>query len=182
MAAIARAETDLRAILHAHIYGADAEDLSAVVGRLLRERKLTLAVAESCTGGLLGRRITDVGGSSDYFVGGVIAYANRVKETLLAVDPSLITEHGAVSEPVVRAMAEGARHLHGTDVSIAVTGIAGPGGGTPDKPVGTVWLAVSIGDATRTRRSVFPGDREEIRERAAQGALALLWKQLTPLT
>jgi nicotinamide-nucleotide amidase len=177
-AAIAAAETRIRSALQSHIYGADDDDLAAVVGELLRAQGLTVAVAESCTGGLVGKRLTDAAGSSDYFLGGIIAYANQVKHELLGVSINTLREHGAVSEAVAREMAAGARRQTGASAAIAITGVAGPGGGTPDKPVGTVWIAASLNQATETRRSVWGGDREEIRERAAQAGLALLWKLL----
>jgi nicotinamide-nucleotide amidase len=161
-------------------YGEDGADLAAVVLDACRARHLHLGVAESCTGGLLGARITAVPGSSDVFVGGVIAYANEIKEQLLDVVPSELQAFGAVSEPVALAMARGVRARTGADVGVAITGIAGPAGGSPDKPVGTVWLAVSgppsateESDST-TRRSVFGGDRDEIRRRAAQAALDMV--------
>jgi nicotinamide-nucleotide amidase len=153
-------------------YGDDDADLAAVVLTALAGR--TLAVAESCTGGLLGGRITAVPGASHTFVGGIVAYDNTVKTDLLGVPAATIAEHGAVSEPVVLAMADGARRRFDADAALAVTGIAGPEGGTTDKPVGTVWVAARIGDQARAVRRVLPGDRREIRERAAQAALDLL--------
>jgi nicotinamide-nucleotide amidase len=137
-----------------------------------------VAVAESCTGGLLGGRITDVPGSSDVFEGGVIAYANAVKLRELGVPQSVLDAQGAVSEPVACAMAEAARTRFGTDYGIGVTGIAGPGGGTPEKPVGLVWFALAGPEGTTAHRSIFPGSREEIRARAAQTGLYLLFRRL----
>jgi PncC family amidohydrolase len=131
-------------------------------------------VGESCTGGLIAGRITAVPGASDVFVGGVVAYANGVKTDLLEVPAATLEAHGAVSEEAVRAMAEGVQRRFAAEAGLAVTGIAGPGGGTPDKPVGTVWLAARLGSATRAVKRVFPGDRGEIRGRAAQAALDLL--------
>ncbi len=159
----------LRARLEDHYYGQDGADLAAVVLDLLHGRHL--AVGESCTGGLIAGRITAVPGASEVFVGGVVAYANGVKHDLLGVPAALLDAHGAVSEEVVRAMAEGVQQRFESDAAIAVTGIAGPGGGTPDKPVGTVWLAARLGSDTRAVKRVFPGERGEIRARAAQAAL-----------
>jgi nicotinamide-nucleotide amidase len=153
-------------------YGEDDADLAAVVLTALAGR--TLAVAESCTGGLLGGRITAVPGASHTFLGGIVAYDNTVKTDLLGVPAATIAEHGAVSEPVVLAMTDGARRRFNADAALAVTGIAGPDGGTTDKPVGTVWVAARVGDQARAVRRVLPGDRREIRERAAQAALDLL--------
>jgi nicotinamide-nucleotide amidase len=161
-----------------HTYGEDERDLAAVVLQLARERGLRLGVAESCTGGLVGTRLTETPGSSDVFEGGVVCYSNRLKTELLGVPPTLIAEHGAVSEPVVRAMAEGARERLGVDLTAAVTGVAGPGGGTPEKPVGTVWIGVADVNGSTARHTVFAGSRREIRGRAAQTALFLLKRRL----
>jgi nicotinamide-nucleotide amidase len=161
-----------------HVYGEGDAELAEVVLDRMRTLGLTLGVAESCTGGLVGGRLTDVAGSSDVFAGGVIAYDNQVKITALGVLPELLAEHGAVSEPVVRAMAEGAVARLGTDAAIAVTGIAGPGGGSEEKPVGTVWLGVALGDEVETKHSLLFGNRAEIRARAVQLALFLLYRRL----
>jgi nicotinamide-nucleotide amidase len=155
-------------------YGTDDADLAAVVLDRARRRGLRVAAAESCTGGMVGARLTAVPGSSDVFVGGVVCYDNRLKSELLGVDPALIAAHGAVSAEVAAAMASGARERLGVDLAVSVTGIAGPGGGTDDKPIGTVWLGIAGPEAVETARSVFGGGREEIRARAAQGALRLL--------
>jgi nicotinamide-nucleotide amidase len=168
------AVTKLRATLGAVAYGEERADLAAVVLDQLRSRRATLAVAESCTGGMLGARLTAVPGASDVFLGGEVAYADAVKTARLAVPAELITAHGAVSEAVVRAMASGARRAYGADAAIAITGIAGPSGGTPEKPVGTVWLAAALPERDRVARVVLGGEREEIRARAAQAALNLL--------
>ncbi|HUP42628.1 MAG TPA: CinA family nicotinamide mononucleotide deamidase-related protein [Thermoanaerobaculia bacterium] len=155
------------------------ESLEAVVGRLLSERRLTLASAESCTGGLVAERLTRVPGSSGYFVGGVVAYGDALKTALLGVPAALISEHGAVSEPVARAMAEGARRALGSDWALAVTGIAGPGGGSDEKPVGTVELAwAGPGGATDHRRVRFLGARERVRALSAQAVLEGLRRRL----
>lgn len=131
------------------VFGHGNQTISEVVGEMLKSRGAMLALAESCTGGRIGNIITSQPGSSAYFAGGVVAYANDIKVNLLGVDPSLIEQHGAVSEPVVKAMAEGVIKLTGARYSIATSGIAGPGGGTPEKPVGTIWLAVSDGETTQ---------------------------------
>lgn len=164
----------LRREFGARCYGQDTDDLAGVVLDLLRRRGLRLAVAESCTGGMLGERITAIAGSSDVFVGGVIAYADDVKAALLDVPRATLETHGAVSEATVRAMAEGATRRFGVECALAVTGIAGPGGGTPEKPVGTVWLAARRGGETRALGRKFLGERDEIRARSAQAALDLL--------
>jgi len=163
-----------------HAYGVDDVDLASVVLEQLRRAspRHRLAVAESCTGGLVGARITAIPGASDTFMGGVVAYADVVKTTALQVPMDTLAAHGAVSEETVRAMAEGAQRLFAVDTSIAVTGIAGPGGGTPEKPVGTVWLAARVHDRVRAIKRVYPGDRDEVRARAAQGALDLLRREL----
>ncbi|HEV2670756.1 MAG TPA: competence/damage-inducible protein A [Gemmatimonadales bacterium] len=171
---LAAAAAQLRARAGEPVYGEDRTDLAATVLELLRARKSRLAVAESCTGGLLGGRITAVPGSSDVFVGGVVAYDDAVKRELLGVPATLLQQYGAVSEEVVSAMAAGAQARFGVDAALAVTGIAGPGGGTEEKPVGTVWLAARLGSDVRALQRVFPGDRSEIRARSAQAVLDLL--------
>ena len=133
-----------------------------------------MSVAESCTGGLVSSRLTDVPGSSAYVERGVVCYSNRAKVELAGVPEALIEAHGAVSEPVALAMVKGIRARAGTDVGIGVTGIAGPGGGSPEKPVGTVVLAASSGDQTRVRTVRLFGDREQIKFQAAQGALNMV--------
>lgn len=174
-----RAGERLARVFPGHLYGTGDDDLAAVLLAELRRRRLTLAVAESCTGGLVGGRITSVPGASDVFVGGVIAYANPVKEALLGVPAELIAEHGAVSEPVVRAMAEGAARRTGASTALAVTGIAGPSGGTPEKPVGTVWFGFSVQGRLDAVRAGIPGARPDIQARSAQAALLGLWRRLT---
>lgn len=171
---LARAVAQLMAVCGSHVYGEDDDDLAAVVLERLRARGTRLATAESCTGGLLGARITAIAGSSDVYVGGVVAYDDAVKVRELGVPDELLAGHGAVSEEVAHAMAEGVRVRFDTEVGISITGIAGPGGGTPEKPVGTVWIAVAIGDEVRTVGRKFVGDREEIRLRATQAALDLV--------
>jgi len=168
----------LRERLGRFVYGEDDADLAAVVLDACRARGLRAAVAESCTGGVLAARLTAVPGSSDVVEGGVVAYDNRVKRELLGVDDRDLQAYGAVSEPVARQMAAGVRERLGTAVGVGITGIAGPGGGTPEKPVGTVWIAASVEDAAWAARTLFIGDREEIRRRAAQAALDMLRRML----
>jgi nicotinamide-nucleotide amidase len=158
--------------------GTEKGDLVEAIADVLASESLTLAVAESCTGGLVAKRITDLPGSSVYFRGGVIAYADRVKIDLLGLEEAVLVENGAVSEAVVIGMAGGVAALLGTEVGVAVTGIAGPGGGTPEKPVGTVWFAVALKGRTRASHRVFSGDREAVRERGTQAALLLLYQML----
>ena len=155
-------------------YGEDESDLARVVLNLLRHRKEKVAVAESCTGGMLGARLTAIPGSSDCFVGGIIAYADDVKIAELGVPQAILSAHGAVSEETVRAMAEGVTKRFDVACAMAITGIAGPGGGTPEKPVGTVWLAARRNGETKAIGRMMVGDREEIRARSAQAALDLL--------
>jgi PncC family amidohydrolase len=144
------------------------------VGRLLVEQGLTLALAESCTGGLIGHRITNVPGSSEYLIGGVVAYAYEAKERVLGVGHDTLCDHGAVSGQVALEMARGARRLLGADVALAVTGIAGPGGDRPGKPVGLVYVALSAGDVERCERYVWPHDRAGNKAASADAALSLL--------
>jgi len=147
------------------------ETISSALGRLLRARGATLASAESCTGGLVGRLITDTPGASEYYLGGVVAYSNRVKSQLLGVTKDILDTCGAVSEATAAAMASGCRGTFGADWALAVTGIAGPGGGSDDKPVGLVYIAVAGPDVAQTHRHIFPYDRDQVRRRAATTAL-----------
>ena len=175
---LAAAAARLREVVGDAVYGEDSADLAAVVLDLCRERGLTIGVAESCTGGLLGARLTAIAGSSDVVLGGVIAYSNGLKSALLDVSPALLAEHGAVSEPVVRAMAAGARAAAGSAIGVAITGIAGPGGGTEEKPVGTVWIASDLDGVVEARRLRLIGDRAEIRQRAAQAAMEMIRRRM----
>jgi nicotinamide-nucleotide amidase len=168
----------LRVAVGEHGYGTDDADLAARVLEALRSGRHRLGVAESCTGGMLAERITNIPGASDTFIGGVVAYADVIKTAALKVPLETLEAHGAVSEATVSAMAEGAQRLFSADCTIAVTGIAGPGGGTPEKPVGTVWLAARVHTTTRAVQRVLPGDRYEIRARAAQAGLDLLRRLL----
>ena len=170
----ARAEARVRAVLGSGAYGTGDADLAAEVGRALAAHGWRVATAESCTGGLLAKRLTDTAGSSAWLQAGFVVYDNGAKEALLGVERSLLEAHGAVSREVAAAMAAGAARRAGTHAAVAITGIAGPGGGTPAKPVGTVWLAVWLAGTLRTRLLRLPGDREEVRRRAAQAALDLL--------
>jgi len=161
------------------LFSENDEPLESVVAQLLKTERNTVATAESCTGGLLATLLTDIPGSSAYFLRGWITYANAAKQDELAIPEELIQEHGAVSEPVARAMADAAKKFAETDFALATTGIAGPDGGSPEKPVGTVWIAMATPTGTDTRKFILPGDRKAIRLRAAQMSLALLrWKLL----
>ena len=162
-----------------HISGHNDESLEIVVGRELRKRGWKMAAAESCTGGLLSNKITSVSGASDYFDRAFVTYSNEAKMEHLKVPAVLLRTHGAVSEPVARAMAEGTRSESNVDVTLAITGIAGPTGGSPEKPVGTVFIACATPERTVVEKHLFDGSREHIQESAAQAALVLLWRILT---
>jgi nicotinamide-nucleotide amidase len=172
--ALDAAVEELKAVLGPAVYSADGRNLEVVVGDLLRAKHFTLAAAESCTGGLLMSRLTDVPGSSAYVERGFVCYSNRSKIELLGVPEALLMEYGAVSDPVAQAMAEGARSRAGTNVGIGVTGIAGPDGGTPEKPVGTVSIAVVVEGEARVRTFQFVGGREQVKFQASQAALNVL--------
>ena len=165
---------ELEAVFGAAIYSTDGRPLEKVIGDMLRERQMTIAVAESCTGGLLASRLTDVPGSSDYVDRGVVCYGNRAKTELAGVPASLIDGHGAVSEPVAEAMATGIRDRARTSVGIGITGIAGPGGGSPEKPVGTVAIAVAVGETVRVRTFQFFGGRDMVKFQSAQAGMNML--------
>jgi len=173
-----RLDAEVRARLGDHVYGLGDTTLAEVVGQRLAAAKETLVVAESCTGGLVGQLLTAVPGSSRYFIGGVISYANELKRDLLGVRPETLAAHGAVSEAAVIEMADGARARTGATWAIAVSGIAGPDGGTPDKPVGTVFLAVTKEGVRQVRKLYWPAEREQVRQLAAHAALHLLYKSL----
>lgn len=171
-AALASAVDDVLARFGEDAFGTGGERLEEAVGLALRRRGLRVALAESCTGGLATSRLTDVPGSSDYVERAVVAYSNAAKVELLGVDPGVIEAHGAVSEPVALAMAEGVRRLAGVDIGVGITGIAGPGGGSDAKPVGTVAIAiVGPGERQKVRTSVFPGNRTMIKTLAANAAI-----------
>lgn len=171
-------EGAVRSRLGSDVYGLDDETLAGAVGRLLHRRGETLAVAESCTGGLLGAALTDVAGASTWFRGGLVCYANDLKTSLAGVPEATLRAHGAVSEATARALAAGARRTCGADYGVGVTGVAGPGGGTPDKPVGTVHVALDDGGAGRAVLLGWPGDRDLIRRRSVAAALDLLRRRL----
>ncbi len=178
---LGRVERALEPVVRKWRFEAKSGDLvEALTGALLRAGK-KVAVAESCTGGLVAQRITERAGSSEVFVGGVVAYDDAVKVAQLGVSRDDLERHGAVSEPVARQLATGVAERLGASAGIGVTGVAGPGGGTPDKPVGTVFLSVALGETVETRLVRFVGDRQAIRERAAQAALAQLFRLLARL-
>ena len=152
--------------------------MEKVIGDMLTKRGQTLAVAESCTGGLIGERITDVAGSSLYFLEGAVVYSNEAKIRTLAVDGALIEKFGAVSAEVAEAMAEGMRGKSGATYALSVTGVAGPGGGTDEKPVGTVFIAVADANGVKSSKLTLPGDRYLIRWRSSQAALDLLRRRM----
>ncbi len=160
------------------LFGVDDETFEMVLGKRLKKRRWNLAVAESCTGGLLGQRLTDVPGSSAYFSGGVIAYSNTVKAGILGVPKKVLDRDGAVSEASAKAMALGVRTAAGADVGIAITGIAGPGGGTRNKPVGLVHIAISTPERSKAVKLMIPGSRDQVRSRAASAAIALALRLL----
>jgi len=157
----------------------DTDSLAQAVGELLRQRHLTLALAESCTGGLLATHVTNIPGSSAYFKGGVIAYSYEAKERVLNVPAAALERYGAVSPETATAMAQGVRRLLQVDLALAITGIAGPAGATPEKPVGLVYVALSSAHGDKCRRYVWTGDRWENRELSARAALELLQEYLT---
>ncbi|MEX2243701.1 MAG: competence/damage-inducible protein A [Fimbriimonadaceae bacterium] len=179
MARVSPVETEARARLCDVVYGADEDTLESVVLGLLRGRGETLAVAESCTGGGLGRRITSVPGASDAFLGGVVSYSNGLKASLLGVSPDTLAAHGAVSEECAREMAEGVCRATGATWGVSVTGVAGPDGGTDEKPVGLVFTGVSGPGGTTVERNEFPGGREAVRERSEKWALLQLRKRVS---
>jgi len=168
----------LRSRLGLHVFSEDGAELEEVVGRLLREKGKTLAAAESCTGGLIGHRITSVAGSSSYFLEGFVTYGNRAKTGRLGVSEDLLAAHGAVSPEVALAMAEGARRTAGADYGLGVTGIAGPDGGTPDKPVGLVYTALAWEGGREVEKNLFLGPRDRVKFQSSQNILDLLRRRL----
>lgn len=172
--AAAKAKEEVRKRLGSVVFGEDDVELEDVVARLLEEKNTTLAFAESCTGGLLCASITNVPGISRFFMEGVVAYSNEAKTKILGVPKELIAEHGAVSEQVARAMGEGVRSLSGAELGVGVTGIAGPSGGTPEKPVGVVFVALASEEGSVVRRFQFRGERNFIRDLARKSALNLI--------
>lgn len=176
-AALRSAEKELRKNIEEYIWGTDDETLEEIAGNLLRSGGKTVAVAESCTGGGIGKCITSIAGSSDYFLGGVIAYSDEVKVKELGVPRGLLKKHGAVSKNTAAAMARGARKKFGADYGLSATGVAGPGGGTKEKPVGLIWIALSGPNGGRTKRLQLPHDRNANREWTIFEALHLLLKE-----
>lgn len=173
-----RVEALVEPVLRPYRYPAGSGDIVECIAAEMTASECTLAVAESCTGGLVARRITELAGSSEYFLGGMVTYADEAKRDHLGISGELLARNGAVSEEVARAMAEGVARAFGADAGLAVTGVAGPGGGSAEKPVGTVWYAVHLDGRTQARRSIFPGARRAVRERSAQAVLALLYRML----
>ena len=174
-----RAHDALRTALGNDVFSTDGRSMEEVVGALLRERRLTIAAAESCTGGLLLSRLTDVPGSSDYVAGGAVVYSNELKTTLVGVSADLIASYGAVSEPVAAALADGIRARTGARIGVGITGIAGPGGGTPQKPVGTVAIAFNGGElGSRVRTVSLFGGRPQVKFQATQTALDMVRRAL----
>ncbi len=168
----------INTVLGDSIYGHDRDSMERIVGKLLRENELTIALAESCTGGLICGKITNSPGSSSYLLGGVVAYSNSLKTDYLDVPATLLESHGAVSREVAEAMAVGVRLRTGSDIGLAVTGIAGPGGGTDEKPVGTIYIAIATSEENWVTKFHFEGDRAQIREITAQSGLDLIRKYL----
>ena len=171
-------ENEVKTALGDALFGTDDETMESVVGELLQDQRKMLATAESCTGGLIGHKITSVPGSSNYFSGGVIAYSNALKEKLLGVDPELLARHGAVSSAVAKAMAAGIRSRTNADIGLSVTGIAGPTGGTPEKPVGTVFIGLATTETAIDMHCLFVGDRWQIQELTAVKSLDLVRRLL----
>jgi len=154
------------------------EELARRIAPLLKERQLKIATAESCTGGLIGHTITNVPGSSEYYEGGIISYSNEMKMKFLEVNKQTLKEYGAVSEQTAREMAEGVRKATGADIGIATTGIAGPGGGTAEKPVGLVYISIAVEGETKVEKHIFHGNRWENKEQTCRTALSLLLNYL----
>lgn len=173
-----RAEAAVRRRVGTYVYGRDDSDLVVVVGEMLKERGHRVAVAESCTGGLLGERLSAPAGASGWFVGGIIAYTNDMKLRALDVGDETLAAFGAVSEQVAREMVLGAQRRTIATAAMSITGIAGPDGGSEEKPVGTVWIAAAVADDVQVRRFRFGGERHEVRTRSAQAALTMLWHML----
>jgi nicotinamide-nucleotide amidase len=176
---VAEGEAVVRRILSENIFGRDEEEIEQVVVKLLAQKKKTLVLAESCTGGLIANRITDVPGASEVFLGGVMSYANSAKETFLSVHAETLRQDGAVSEAVAREMAVGAREKLGADFAVAVTGIAGPSGGTPEKPVGTVFIALATVDGVAVKKFLNVWDRATFKQVTATQALEWLRRTLS---
>ncbi len=179
---IAGVEVKIRSKAEKFIYSAGEVDIEETVGALLRQKKLTIAVAESCTGGYISHRITNISGSSSYFDRAIVSYSNEAKMEMLGVPEEMLAKYGAVSEEVARAMAEGIRAVSKTDIGISVTGIAGPTGGTPDKPVGLVFIGVSDSVGTIVNKYMFPDERLRFKDRTSQAALEVVRRRILGLT
>lgn len=177
-AIVEKTEAAIRGKLGDAVYGVDGMEIEEVVGALLKQRRLKLAIAESCTGGLIGKKITNIAGSSEYFDRGAVVYSNLAKTEMLGVPQELIDKHGAVSSETAAAMAQGIRQAAHTDLGLSVTGIAGPDGGTEKKPVGLVYIALATAQGVKTKEHRIFGDREQVRARAAQMALDMVRKYL----
>ncbi len=177
-----RLKKKISARLSDHVFSEDGQELEEVVGNMLREKKETLAVAESCSGGLLSHRLTNVPGSSDYFLEGIVVYSNGAKTDVLAVSPSLLAKHGAVSFEAARAMARGIRQRARASYGLAITGIAGPAGGTLRKPVGLVFVALDSSEGTEVEKNLFLGSRQQIKFQSTQKALDMLRRRLLGLS
>jgi nicotinamide-nucleotide amidase len=175
---VSELETEIEHRLGQWVVAQGAETIEGAVGRMLTDRGLTLALAESCTGGLIGHRITQVSGSSAYFDRGLVVYSNRAKQSLLGVSADTLDRHGAVSGPCAEEMAEGARKNAGADLGLATTGVAGPTGGSPEKPVGTVYIALASDRGARSEKFHFPGTRAQVKTLTAETALSLLKRRL----
>lgn len=173
---------ELESALVNYIYSTDNIPMEEVIGRLLLERRASLSVAESCTGGLLAKRLTDVPGSSAWFKGGVVCYSNELKAKLVGVPPEIVEKYGAVSSNVAITLAAGIRHKTGTDLAVGITGIAGPGGATPEKPVGLVYIGLALGEKITVKKFQFYGDRERIRFQATQMAMEIIRRALLAKT
>jgi len=176
--AVTQVEERIRAKVGKYIYGVDDEHLEEVVGKILKERSLTIAVAESCTGGLIADRLTNISGSSVYFERGLITYSNRSKIEMLGVPGEMLSRYGAVSREVSEAMAAGVRHMAGTDLGLSTTGIAGPTGGSPEKPVGLVWIGIADRSGTLAMKFTFGSGRMLVKQRASQAALELVRRRV----
>lgn len=178
---IAEVEGKIRNKAQKYIYSEGDTELEETVGKLLKERNLSISVAESCTGGYVSHRITNISGSSNYFDRGAVTYSNESKIELLHVEPKLIRRFGAVSEEVARAMAQGIKNISGTDIGVSVTGIAGPTGATPDKPLGLVFIGLADRAGTIVKKYMLPDERARFKERASQAALELVRKRILGL-
>ena len=163
-------------------FESDSGDLAEAVNQILREHGMTIAIAESCTGGLIAKQVTGIEGASDVFSGGIVAYSNESKIDLLGVSSADLAEHGAVSETVATQLALGVADLMNSDIGIGVTGVAGPSGGTEEKPVGTVWIATSLGDEVAATMCRYSGGRAAVRAKAGQAALAAVYRRLVDAT